>query len=184
MALAGLRELGITDPKGKQRKDFVVFVETYRCATDAIIVTTGLTPGRRSLRVKDFGKMAATFVHLPSGRAVRVNALESSREKAASLAETLGSLEDQNNYLEALILLPEEDLLHVREVLVDVDPRDLPGPPTGFAICCVCGETVLDGRHVHADGRDYCQPCADGTGYYKPHAQGPLEGKILAEVKQ
>ena len=182
MAMAGLRELGITDPKGTQRKDFVAFVETYRCATDAIIVTTGLTPGKRSLRVMDYGKMAATFVHLPTGKAVRVNALESSREKAAALAETMGSLEDQNTYLEALVQLPEEDLLYVQEVAVVLDPCDLPGPPTGFAICSVCGETVLDGRHVNLDGRSYCKPCAAGKGYYQD--KQPVEEKVLSEVEQ
>lgn len=182
MAMAGLRELGISDPKGAQRKDFVAVVETYRCATDAIIVTTGLTPGKRSLRVMDFGKMAATFIHLHSGKAVRVNALESSREKAAALAETMGSLEDQNNYLEALILLPEEDLLYVQEVDAALDPCDLPGPPTGFAICSVCGETVLDGRHVNLEGRSFCKPCAAGKGYYA--LKQPVEEKVLGEVGQ
>ena len=75
MALEGMARLEIADPRGKDRKRLVVFVEADRCATDAIMVTTGCTPGKRSLKVLDHGKLAATFVDLAAQRAVRLVAL-------------------------------------------------------------------------------------------------------------
>ncbi len=174
MSMAGLRELGITDPRGTERKDFIAFVETDRCATDAILTVTGLTPGKRSLKILDYGKMAATFVHLPSGRAVRIHTLESSMEKATELAESLDPEGGKDAYLQALKMLPEEDLLGIREVVVALEPCDLPGPPVRYAICAACGEQVLDNRDVVLDGKTYCQPCARGQAYYSsPEASVP-----------
>src|SRR5438874_6512987 len=79
MAMLGLQELGIEDPQGADRKRLVTFVEIDRCATDAVAVVTGCRLGKRALKFRDWGKMAATFVDLVSGRAVRVAALETSR---------------------------------------------------------------------------------------------------------
>ncbi|MGA9528939.1 MAG: FmdE family protein [Terriglobales bacterium] len=64
LALLGLAKLGIEDPKGKDRKRLVTFVEIDRCATDAIAVVTGCRLGKRALKFRDWGKMAATFVDL------------------------------------------------------------------------------------------------------------------------
>jgi formylmethanofuran dehydrogenase subunit E len=62
MAMLGLARLGIEDPRGKDRKRLVTFVEIDRCATDAIAVVTGCRLGKRALKFRDWGKMAATFV--------------------------------------------------------------------------------------------------------------------------
>ena len=43
MAMAGLDRIGITDPKGVDRKKLYVLVEIDRCATDAIQSVTGCT---------------------------------------------------------------------------------------------------------------------------------------------
>ena len=61
MAMYGLQKLGIEDPQGKDRKRIVTFVEIDRCATDAIMVVTGCRLGKRALKFRDWGKMAATF---------------------------------------------------------------------------------------------------------------------------
>jgi formylmethanofuran dehydrogenase subunit E len=82
MALLGLERLGIEDPRGADRKRLVTFVEIDRCATDAIGLVTGCRLGKRSLKFRDWGKMAATFVDLATGRGVRIVALEDSRELA------------------------------------------------------------------------------------------------------
>ena len=66
LALLGLAKLGIDDPRGKDRKRLVTFVEIDRCATDAIGVVTGCRLGKRALKFRDWGKMAATFVDLAS----------------------------------------------------------------------------------------------------------------------
>src|SRR5262249_33936226 len=79
IAMYGVQLLGIADPAGKDRKRLVTFVEIDRCATDAITVVTGCRMGKRALKFRDFGKVAATFCDLAEDRAVRVVALESSR---------------------------------------------------------------------------------------------------------
>jgi formylmethanofuran dehydrogenase subunit E len=64
------------------RKKLVTFVEIDRCATDAIGLVTGCRLGKRALKFRDWGKMAATFKNLATDRAIRIVALENSRELA------------------------------------------------------------------------------------------------------
>src|SRR5687767_9591423 len=85
MAVCGLRHLGIEDPTGADRKRLVTFVEIDRCATDAIGVVTGCRLGKRALKFRDFGKMAATFCDLREDRAIRVVARERSEEHTSEL---------------------------------------------------------------------------------------------------
>src|ERR1051326_957551 len=85
MAMLGLQKLGIDDPRGKDRKRLVTFIEIDRCATDAIGVVTGCRLGKRALKFRDWGKMAATFVDLQSGRALRVAARDEARARAHAL---------------------------------------------------------------------------------------------------
>src|SRR5664279_4665653 len=82
MSILGLREIGIKDPKGKDRKRIIVFVEMDRCATDAVQSVTGCSLGHRTMKFMDYGKMAATYVNLKTGKAVRVIAKEESRQTA------------------------------------------------------------------------------------------------------
>src|SRR5580700_3859388 len=78
MAMLGCRRLGIDEPRGRDRKRLVTYIEIDRCATDAIGVVTGCRLGKRALKFRDWGKMAATFVDLQSNRAVRIAAKETS----------------------------------------------------------------------------------------------------------
>src|SRR5579863_6469022 len=82
LAIYGMRLLGIDDPTGKDRKRLVTFIEIDRCATDAIPVVTGCRLGKRALKFRDFGKVAATFCDLQTNRSVRVVARESSKRRA------------------------------------------------------------------------------------------------------
>src|SRR5919204_1322620 len=72
LAMLGLQKLGIEDPHGKDRKRLVTFVEIDRCATDAVGVVTGCRLGKRALKFRDWGKMAATFVDVEAGKGDRV----------------------------------------------------------------------------------------------------------------
>lgn len=168
MAMAGLREIGIRDPKGKERKDLIVYVEIDRCATDAILSVTGCRPGRRTLKILDHGKMAATFVNLKSGKAVRISNRAESRPKAEELAKELSPVCGAGNaFSEALARMSEEELFDIREVTVHLKPEDLPGDPLGIVICEECGETVIDRREVLRDGRVLCRTCSEGKAYYE-----------------
>src|SRR6201982_2635605 len=85
MAMAGLSRLGIEDPRGADRKRLVTYVEIDRCATDAVMVVTGCRLGKRALKFVDWGKMAATFVDISTGKAIRIAAKESSKALARSM---------------------------------------------------------------------------------------------------
>src|ERR1700758_2058595 len=90
LAMLGLKKLGLEDPQGADRKRIVTFVEIDRCATDAVMVVTGCRLGKRALKFRDWGKMAATFVDAQTGRAVRVSARESSKGLAQSMYPEIG----------------------------------------------------------------------------------------------
>src|SRR5664279_3842880 len=85
MAMLGCERLVIADPLGADRKRLVTFVEIDRCATDAIGVVTGCRLGKRALKFRDWGKMAATFIDLASNRAIRIAAREASQAVAKQM---------------------------------------------------------------------------------------------------
>lgn len=164
MAIAGLARLGIQDPRGADRKRLVTYVEIDRCATDAVAVVTGCRLGKRALKFRDWGKMAATFVDLQSGRAVRVAAKESSKEAARKLHPELP--EKNRQQMLAYRELPDEDLFTFQEVQVEVKPEDMPGYKGERIVCAVCGEGINFERHVERDGKILCRGCA-GESYYR-----------------
>src|ERR1700676_460651 len=85
LAMLGCARLGIDDPRGADRKRLVTFVEIDRCATDAITVVTGCRLGKRALKFRDWGKVAATFVDVNNGKAIRIAAKESSKALARQM---------------------------------------------------------------------------------------------------
>lgn len=165
LAVHGLELLGIEDPAGKDRKRLVVFVEIDRCATDAIGVVTGCRLGKRALKFRDFGKMAATFCDLQSGRAVRVVAKESSRERAKELYPHIEKKNDAQ--MLAYREMPAGELFDVRWVRVEIGPEELPGYKAGRILCEACGEGINFSREVRTGGQVLCRPCA-GDRYWEP----------------
>jgi formylmethanofuran dehydrogenase subunit E len=155
LALHGAALLGVEVPDGKKR--LVVTVETDRCAVDAIQAVTGCRPGKRTMRLLDYGKLAATFIDQWEGRAIRVAARGELRE----LATARGLAEDRHEAqrLAYLAMRPEE--------LFDCGPADsaiaqfdLPGPPRRRVLCATCGEEVSDGREIPTESGSCCRPCA------------------------
>ena len=165
MSMLGLREIGIADPRGRDRKSLIVFVEMDRCATDAVQSVTGCSLGRRTMKFMDFGKMAATFLNLRTGRAVRVIAKEEARRKAKEYFPEIES--KYTAQLEAYKIMSEEDLFDVMDVQVTIPPEDMPGRPVQRIRCDSCGEYVQDMREVYREGKVLCRPCSY-PGYYEP----------------
>jgi formylmethanofuran dehydrogenase subunit E len=163
MAMLGLRSIGIEDPE-KHAKRLLTFVEIDRCATDAVSLVTGCRLGRRSLKYLDFGKVAATFVDLQTGQAVRVSARDDSRLKAKAMFPELANPHRQQ--LQAYKVMADQDLFSLQRVRVTLALTDLPGPPRSRVFCEECGEGVNDGREKRAGGRLLCRACA-GEGYYE-----------------
>ena len=158
MALLGLRRLGIDDPLGADRKRLATYVEIDRCATDAIGLVTGNRLGKRTLKFRDWGKMAATFVDLASGSAVRIVALESSRDLARSLYPHIENKNAQQ--MAAYRELSDDQLFRVERVRVTVDPSELPGQRGERFQCPRCGEGVNFGRFEEVNGERLCLSCA------------------------
>ncbi len=158
MALLGLRRVGIEDPRGADRKRLATYVEIDRCATDAIALVTGCRLGKRTLKFRDWGKMAATFVDLASGRGVRIVALEDSRELARTLYPHMESKGQQQ--MMAYRELTDGQLFREQRVRVSVDAAELPGHRGDRFLCPRCGEGVNFGRFVEVAGERLCLSCA------------------------
>lgn len=156
MTMSGLRRIGIADPKGADRKKLMVFVEIDRCTTDAIMALTGCRPGKRTMKIRDYGKMAATFINLETNRAFRV--VVKGTPKPADNGS--GSEPDFAN-------IPEDKLFTINEVEVPLRPEDMPGKPLSRIPCARCGEAIMDGREVADNGQVLCVPCASATDYYR-----------------
>src|ERR1700691_1188039 len=104
MALYGVNLLGLEDPAGADRKRLVTFVAIDRCMTDAIPVVTGCRLGKRALKFRDFGKVAATSCDLREDRAVRIVAREDAKERAREFYPEIDSKNQQQ--MRAYRLMP------------------------------------------------------------------------------
>jgi formylmethanofuran dehydrogenase subunit E len=163
LAMLGMRELGIDDPVA-ERKRLVTYVEIDRCVTDAVALVANCRLGKRALKFRDWGKVAATFVDLKTGRAVRIAAKESSKQAAR---EMFPELEKEASQQKAYAQLPDDALFEKQWVKVNVPPEDLPGFKGPRVVCAQCGEGINFKREVLVSGRTLCRSCA-GERYYKP----------------
>jgi formylmethanofuran dehydrogenase subunit E len=165
LALYGMKLLEIDDPTGRDRKRLVTFIEIDRCATDAIPIVTGCRLGKRALKFRDFGKVAATFCDLRGDRAVRVVALETSKARAQELYPEISDKNQQQ--MRAYREMPCEDLFSIQWVRVTLGPEEFPGYKGERQMCAECGEGINFKRGVIRDGRVLCKACA-GERYYTP----------------
>ena len=164
LAMLGLRTLGIDDPHGKDRKRLVTFVEIDRCATDAVAVVTGCRLGKRALKFRDWGKVAATFVDVNSGKAIRVAAKESSKQLAREMHPEIADKNQQQ--MRAYREISDDDLFTAQWVKVDLPPEEFPGYKGDRVVCEICGEGINFRREVRRDGKVLCRGCA-GENYYR-----------------
>src|ERR1035438_9725523 len=174
LAILGLAKLGIEDPRGKDRKRLVTFVEIDRCATDAISIVTGCRLGKRALKFRDWGKMAATFVDLgpqprPPGsdnwyKAIRIAAKESSKKLAREMHPEIGSKNQQQ--MLAYREMKDDDLFSTQWVKVELPAEEFPGYKGERIVCAECGEGINVRREVVRDGRVLCRACS-GERYYE-----------------
>lgn len=152
MTLAAMRYLGL-DPQVKN-KNLIVYTEIDRCCTDAIQVITGCSLGHRNLKYVDYGKFAATFVNTTNNQAIRATIKES--------CEIKGSPED---IVEKMAKTPENEIVNIQKVTVNIPEMDLPGLPKKRETCSKCGERVMDGREVIIGNKVLCKACANGKYY-------------------
>lgn len=167
MALLGCLRLGIEEPRGRDRKRLVTWIEIDRCATDAIGVVTGCRLGKRALKFRDWGKMAATFLDLSTGRAVRIIALESSKQRARELYPDIADKNKQQ--MKAYREMPDAELFGEQWVEVPIGLREMPGYKGERIACDICGEGINYDRFVEREGSTLCIACAyPEQRYYRP----------------
>lgn len=165
MAMLGLKKLGLDDPQGKDRKRIVTFVEIDRCATDAVMVVTGCRLGKRALKFRDWGKMAATFIDVETGQAIRVAARESSKDLARSMHPEIEKKDRQQ--MLAYQEMTDDQMFQTEWVRVPLGPEEFPGYKGERIVCQICGEGINFQREVRREGKVLCRSCA-GDRYYEP----------------
>ena len=161
IGLAAGRWLGLEVPQSDKR--LLTIVETDGCLIDGLAVATGCRVGRRTMRVLDFGKVAATFVDTQTGRAVRIVPSASTRKRARDYAP------EAKNRWEAYLLgyqrMPDAELLEIQEVTLTVSLEKILSKDGYRVNCDVCGEEIINEREVIQDGSTLCRSCA-GERYY------------------
>lgn len=165
IGLAGAGALGLETPCSDKR--LLVILETDGCFADGIETATGCTLGHRTLRIEDYGKIAATFVETKTGQAVRVAPALDVRQRAYVYAP-----EEKRHYfaqLAAYQVMPDSELLSIQEVYLNTPVEVLVSRPGVRVYCELCGEEIINEREVIQGGLTLCRACA-GQGYYQPVA--------------
>jgi formylmethanofuran dehydrogenase subunit E len=162
IGLAGMSALGFTEAPLKKR--LLVISEMDGCFVDGIIAATGCTVGHRTLRVEDYGKVAATFIDTQRERAVRVSPVPGLRERACIYAP-----HESRPYfaqMQAYQMMPVNEMLNVQEVTLINSVKWIISRPGIRVDCDVCGEEITNQREIHCAGLTLCHACA-GNGYYQ-----------------
>lgn len=153
MSRLGLQLLNLK--QGEDLRDLVIFLESDRCVADAAYVVTGVTLGKRRIKMNDYGKTAMSFFDINTGKGYRIHLKTEERpDEDVDLVAFWEKFSD-------------EELFDWEEVAISLSPMDLPGSPARVVNCEKCGEKVLDGRDVQKDGRTLCKACSYRA-YYMP----------------
>lgn len=159
MAMVGCREIDIEEPRGC--KKLIVYVEIDRCATDAIQAVTGCSLGKRTLKFLDYGKMAATFINLQTGKAIRIVAKDESRSQIPAYVNGCSNQHEAEK--SAYLIMPEEVLFDIQPAKIQIPAEDMPGLRGERSVCTKCGEGINFRREVQINGQIFCIPCARGS---------------------
>ncbi|GAB4525533.1 MAG: FmdE family protein [Anaerolineales bacterium] len=163
IGLTGLKALGFGEPPAKKR--LLVIVESDGCFADGIIAATDCTVGHRTLRVEDYGKIAAAFVDTQTGRTVRIAPRLDIRDRAYAYAP-----DEKRHYfaqLHGYQVMPDDELLTVQEVALTTPLEAILSRPGVRVNCASCGEEIINEREIWRDGQPYCHTCVQ-PGYYRP----------------
>ncbi len=166
IGLAGAAALGFEPQKSGKR--LLVIVESDGCFADGITAATACTVGHRTLRVEDYGKVAATFVDVKTGRAVRIAPRLDVRQRA------LACLPDEPRHyfaqLQAYQILPDSELLTASEIQLATPVEQIVSRPAVRVECAICGEEIINEREIKQNGQSLCRACAGLAYYYQPVA--------------
>jgi formylmethanofuran dehydrogenase subunit E len=162
IGLAGLKVLGFGEPPTK--KQMLVISETDGCFVDGVTAATGCAVGHRTLRVEDYGKVAATFVDVGTGCAFRVAPKLDIRERAGAVLYAEPSRYEAQ--MQAYQVMSDEEMFSIRKVILNTLVEKIVSRPGLRVICDLCGEEIMNEREISRNGRSLCCACAQG-GYYQ-----------------
>ncbi len=186
IGLAAAAALNLTLPRTDKR--LIAILETDGCFADGLEVATGCTVGHRTLKVVDYGKIAATFVDVKTEQAIRIAPQLDVREKAWRYAP-----EERRHYFAQLVgyqQMPDEELLTIQPVQLTQSIGQMVSRPGVRVNCTVCGEEILNEREVWQGAAAVCQACAGLSYYNKPQglslvaAANPLLTKVASRPRQ
>ena len=178
IGLAGMKALGFDEPPTKRR--LLVISETDGCFVDGVIAATGCTVGHRTLRVEDYGKVAATFVDTKTGRAVRVAPRLDIRERAYCYTP-----DEPRHYfaqMQAYQVMADEEMLAIQEVVLNTTIEQIVSRLGLRVNCDVCGEEIMNERESLRDGLTLCRAC-DGGGYYQSALRYDLKISLFSLIR-
>lgn len=161
IGLAGAAALSLLLPRTDKR--LLIILETDGCFADGLEAATGCTVGHRTLKVVDYGKVAATFVDVKTEQAIRVAPQLDVREKAWRFAP-----DEVRHYFAQLVgyqQMPDEELLTIQPVQLNTPVSRIVSRPGVRVNCAQCGEEVMNEREVWQGAAAFCQSCA-GLSYY------------------
>jgi len=144
-------------------KRLLTIVETDGCFASGISAATGCWVGRRTLRVNDFGKVAATFVDTITGECIRL----APQSEIRSLAKVYAPDEESRwqTQLVGYQLIPDELLFSQQQVDLCTPISDIISKAGLRTNCQICGEEIMNQREVLQNGKVLCKACA-GFSYY------------------
>lgn len=162
MGIYGAELLGLLYPQKNKR--LYAIVETDGCFADGVAAATGCTLGHRTMRLMDYGKVAASFIDTRTNHAVRIRPRLAVRQQAEFYADTCQSR--WHTQLEAYQKMPLDILLEATPIDLTISMPDIISRPGVRVNCTTCGEEIINEREVMINNHVYCQACV-GQGYYK-----------------
>ena len=175
MGMMAANYLEFTLPQSSKR--LLTFIETDGCFADGVEVTTGCSVGHRTLRIHDFGKVAAVFVDTKSGEAFRIAPLLSVRKTADEFGEGKSRWHRQ---MLGYQLMPLDKLFSIDWVQLNLPIKEIVSRPGVRVNCNSCGEEIINEREVIMDGSIQCRSCS-GYSYFTPIAES-IELYLPVEV--
>jgi len=182
IGLAGASALGLDLPRRDKR--LLVILETDGCFADGIEAATGCTVGHRTLRIEDYGKIAATFVDVETERTLRIAPQPDLRHRAFSYAD--GESRHYFAQLQAYQSMPDDELLTIQPIILTTPVQEIVSRAGVRVNCDACGEEIINEREVILHGRVLCRACGWGSYYASVEQNFPqveLSERLLSAMK-
>lgn len=164
IGLAGMKTLGFNTPPNN--KQLLIITETDGCFVDGLSAATNCAVGHRTLRVEDYGKVAATFVDTRTSYAIRIAPRLDIRERA----EIFASNEPRHYFaqMQAYQSMLDEEMFTITEVQLVTTVEEIVSHPGVRVNCDMCGEEVMNEREIKHERLVLCRACATSAYYRVP----------------